>query len=58
MKVYEARHHDLIAHNAGMTNAEIEAARTDGKDLSSFDKSLMRAAAELVRDHASPTGPG
>jgi len=48
-EVYETQHHILIARKAGMTDAEIEAART-GTGLSSFDQTLAKAAEELVRD--------
>jgi 4-carboxymuconolactone decarboxylase len=47
--VYEAHHHVTIARKAGMTEAEIEAARTDGAGLGPFDQCLRRAAEELVR---------
>ena len=50
-EVYEARHHDLIAHNAQMSDAELTAIRAEGEGLSEFDLALMRAADELVRDH-------
>jgi alkylhydroperoxidase family enzyme len=49
-EVYELTHHVLIARNAGMTDAEIEAARTGGAGLSAFDQTLVRAAEELVRN--------
>ncbi len=49
-ETYEAQHHDLIARNAGMTDAEIEAARSGGTCLSSWDRTLVSAAEELVRD--------
>jgi alkylhydroperoxidase family enzyme len=47
--VYEAHHHVTIARKAGMTEAEIEAARTGGAALGQFDQCLMRAAEEMVR---------
>jgi 4-carboxymuconolactone decarboxylase len=47
--VYEAHHHVTIARKAGMTDAEIEAARTGGAGLGQFDQCLLRAAEELVR---------
>jgi alkylhydroperoxidase family enzyme len=50
-EVYEAHHHVLIARNAGMTDAEIEAARAGGAGLSPFEQTLARAAEELVRNH-------
>ena len=48
--VYETHHHVTIARKAGMTEAEIEAARTGGAGLSQFDQCLVRAAEELVRE--------
>jgi 4-carboxymuconolactone decarboxylase len=47
--VYEGHHHVSIALKAGMTQAEIEAAKTGGAGLAQFDQSLARAAEELVR---------
>lgn len=48
---YETEHHALIARNAGMTDAEIEQARTgSGADLTEFDQLLVSAAEELARD--------
>jgi 4-carboxymuconolactone decarboxylase len=47
--VYEGHHHISIARKAGMTDAEIEAARTGGAGLSEFDQGLTKAAEELVR---------
>lgn len=47
--VYEEVHHVSIARKAGMTETEIEAAKSDGAGLSKFDQCLMRAAEELVR---------
>jgi alkylhydroperoxidase family enzyme len=47
--VYEAHHHVTIARKVGMTEDEIEAARTDGAGLGQFDRCLMRAAEEIVR---------
>ncbi len=47
--VYEAHHHVTIARKAGLTEDEIEAARTGGAGLGEFDQCLMRAAEEIVR---------
>jgi alkylhydroperoxidase family enzyme len=47
--VYEAHHHVTIARKTGMTDVEIEAARTGGAGLGQFDQCLMRAAEEIVR---------
>jgi alkylhydroperoxidase family enzyme len=47
-EVYEARHHELISHGAGLTDADIEAARTDGASLTPFEHLLVKAADELV----------
>ena len=46
--VYETTHHREIARSAGMTDAEIDAARS-GVGLSGFDVTLASAAEELVR---------
>ena len=46
-ETYEAHHHVLIARNAGMTDDEIEAARTGSAALPPSDQALMRAAEEL-----------
>jgi alkylhydroperoxidase family enzyme len=48
--VYEGHHHVTIARKAGLTEAEIEAAKTGGAGLSQFDQCLMRASEELVRE--------
>ena len=47
--VYEAHHHVTIARKVGMTEAEIEAARTGSAGLGQFDRCLMSAAEEIVR---------
>jgi 4-carboxymuconolactone decarboxylase len=49
-ETYEYNHHVLIARNAGLTDLEIEAARTGSANLSWFDRTLADAAEELVRD--------
>jgi alkylhydroperoxidase family enzyme len=46
-ETYEAHHHVLIARNAGMTDDEIEAARTGSAES---DQLLVRAAEELYAD--------
>lgn len=49
-ETYEAAHHVLIARGAGLTDAEITAARAgEGDALQPFDHTLCRAAEELVR---------
>lgn len=48
-EVYELTHHVEIARRAGMTDAEIEAARS-GAVLAPFDRTLVKAAEELFRD--------
>ena len=48
---YEAPHHVAIARAAGLTDAEIEAARTGGTGLVAFDRALVKAAEELVGEH-------
>ncbi len=49
-EVYELTHHVEIARSAGMTDAEIEMARSGAAGLAPFDRSLVRAAEELARD--------
>ena len=46
--VYETEHHITIARNAGMSDAEIEAARINGEGLSDFDRLLIQATDELM----------
>ncbi|WP_083066883.1 carboxymuconolactone decarboxylase family protein [Mycobacterium arosiense] len=48
-EVYEATHHVLISHAAGLSDDEIQAART-GVGLSPIHQLLARAAEELVSD--------
>ena len=55
-EVYEADHHISIARNAGMNDAEIEAAKIGGPGLSQFDQILIKAADELVRDQTVSDG--
>ncbi len=50
-ETYELTHHVRLAHNVGMTDAEIVAAKSaDGEVLSPFERTLTRAAEELIRD--------
>jgi alkylhydroperoxidase family enzyme len=51
-ELYEVTHQVMISrYNAGMTDDEIEMARAGkGAGLSDFDRTLVRAAEELVRD--------
>lgn len=48
-EVYEAAHHVLISHAAGLSDEDITAART-GAGLSPVHQLLSRAAEELVQD--------
>ena len=48
--VYEAHHHVQIALKAGMSEADIAAVRSGADSLSDWDRLLVRAADELVRD--------
>ena len=50
-EAYEAPHHILIARHVGLTDEEIEAARTGGGLLPAGDQTLVRTAEELVRNH-------
>lgn len=48
---YEHAHHEVIARRAGMTDAEIAAANDGaGAALTEFDRTVVRATEELVRD--------
>jgi alkylhydroperoxidase family enzyme len=48
---YEENHHVRIASTLGMSDAEVEAAKTgQGAVLGTFDRALVRAAEELVND--------
>jgi alkylhydroperoxidase family enzyme len=47
---YDVAHHTVIARRAGLTNAEIEAAIRDGAGLASFERTLLKAAEELIKD--------
>lgn len=49
--IYETHHHVLISQKAGLSDAEIEAVKTGGAGLGAFDKVLIKAADELVRNH-------
>ena len=46
--VYEAHHHVQIAFKAGMSEADIAAVRAGDASLAEWDKTLVRAADELV----------
>lgn len=48
---YETSHHLYIAREAGLSDDEIEAAKHGGEALSPFDRVLIRAVEELVKDH-------
>jgi alkylhydroperoxidase family enzyme len=48
-ETYERAHHGLIARAAGMSEAEIAAAAAGSAELPPFDRTLARAAEELVR---------
>ncbi|MCB2061399.1 MAG: carboxymuconolactone decarboxylase family protein [Novosphingobium sp.] len=49
-ETYETHHHEMIASNAGMNEADIKAAVNGSDALPPWDQTLMRAAEELVRD--------
>jgi 4-carboxymuconolactone decarboxylase len=50
-EMYEARHHVSIARKAGMTEAEIEAARNGAAGLPAWERTLAGAAEELAIHH-------
>jgi 4-carboxymuconolactone decarboxylase len=47
---YDLSHHLIIARDAGMSDADIEAAKQGGAKLADFEQTLARAAEELVRE--------
>ena len=47
---YELAQHRVIAKQSGLNDSEIESILHDGSALSPFDKTLLQAADELVRD--------
>jgi hypothetical protein len=49
-ETYESHHNVAIARNAGLTDAEIQAATNGTDGLSSFEDCLVHAAEELVRE--------
>lgn len=49
-EVYELHHHEMISRKAGMSEADIAAARAGSDALAPFERTLARAAEELVRD--------
>ena len=49
-ETYEMHHHTMISKAAGMSDADIVAARTGSDDLAPFERLLARAAEQLVRD--------
>lgn len=48
---YDVAQHRSIARKAGLSAEEIEAAINDGAGLTEFDRTLMRATEELIKDH-------
>lgn len=49
--VYEVTHHELISKSAGLSEVEVAAMRAgEGDVLTDFDKILVAAAEQLVRD--------
>ena len=47
-EIYESRHHELISHGAGLSDADIAAARTDDASLTPFEHLLVKATDQLV----------
>jgi 4-carboxymuconolactone decarboxylase len=45
---YDLAHHHVIARRAGLTDAEIEAAKSNGAGLAASELTLMKAVEELV----------
>lgn len=50
-ELYESTHHTSIARNAGMSDADIEAAKIDGPSLTPFEKTLVKATDELMANY-------
>ena len=48
---YDVAQHRVIAQRAGLSVADIESAIKDGAELSEFERTLLRAVEELVKDH-------
>lgn len=48
---YDVAQHRLIAQRAGLSVADIEGAIGDGANLSAFERTLLKAAEELVKNH-------
>jgi 4-carboxymuconolactone decarboxylase len=48
---YDVAQHRVIAKRAGLSDADIEAAVKDGAGLSDFERTILKAAEELVKDH-------
>lgn len=49
-EVYELAHHRSISYKTGMTDADVDAAIAGSESLSPWERTLARAAEELVRD--------
>src|SRR5258707_1306400 len=49
-EVYEQHHHELISRGADLSEADVEAARTNGRSLTPFEHLLVKAADELVHE--------
>jgi 4-carboxymuconolactone decarboxylase len=47
---YDVAQHTVIARRAGLTDTEISSVLRDGAGLSSFERTLLKAADELVRE--------
>jgi 4-carboxymuconolactone decarboxylase len=49
-ETYEMHHHVMISQNAGISDADIAAFARGNEDIAPFERTLARAAEELVRD--------
>jgi alkylhydroperoxidase family enzyme len=47
---YDVAHHNVIAKRAGLTDAEIDAAKSNGAGLSPVQRTLLKATDELIDD--------
>lgn len=50
-ETYETSHHQFIARKIGLSEADIASAQRGSGSLLTFEKTLVQAALELVRDH-------
>ncbi len=47
---YDLAQHEVIARRCGLSDAEIQAAKTDGAALSEFERTLIQGVEELIKN--------